>query len=255
MDSLQDWYRYLDEVSRPARKCEDEELVPWRPWSPGHAAGEPPAETSGSASGAEHGVAVLPSLGSALGRAGVPAILHGASREFEDPTRYDELGPLPEYFFPEMTAPRFEVSIPSLAGSLAGGAGNGLESAAAPAAEEKATAGGADPAVGEAVARQRLELLRQIRSHSDGPRGRPGQARAAMVERLLDPTLTLEETALMLGVCPTTVRRYTNRNQLRHFRTQGNQRRFRLSDVLEFLDRPGPDADPDPRPERETDES
>src|SRR5207249_2975324 len=57
-----------------------------------------------------------------------------------------------------------------------------------------------------------------------------------LVRRLLDPPLTLEEVARLLGVCPTTVRRYTNRGCLRHFRTPGNQRRFRLSDVLEFME-------------------
>jgi len=43
-------------------------------------------------------------------------------------------------------------------------------------------------------------------------------------------------TALLLGVCPTTVRRYTNRGALRCMRTPGNQRRFRLSDILEFME-------------------
>jgi hypothetical protein len=32
------------------------------------------------------------------------------------------------------------------------------------------------------------------------------------------------------------VRRYTNRGWLRHFRTEGNQRRFRLSDIVAFLE-------------------
>jgi excisionase family DNA binding protein len=53
----------------------------------------------------------------------------------------------------------------------------------------------------------------------------------------LDPLLTLRETATLLGVCPTTVRRYTNRGKLAHIRTGGNQRRFRLSHVLEFMER------------------
>jgi excisionase family DNA binding protein len=62
------------------------------------------------------------------------------------------------------------------------------------------------------------------------------ESRDALVQRLLDPPLTLEETARLLGVCPTTVRRYTNRGALKHFRTGGNQRRFRLSDVLAFME-------------------
>ncbi len=63
------------------------------------------------------------------------------------------------------------------------------------------------------------------------------ESREELVERLLDPTLTLSETAILLGVCPTTVRRYTKRGVLKCFRTPGNQRRFRLSDVLDFIER------------------
>ncbi|HUV03791.1 MAG TPA: helix-turn-helix domain-containing protein [Armatimonadota bacterium] len=62
------------------------------------------------------------------------------------------------------------------------------------------------------------------------------ETREQLLERLLDPSLTLEDTARILNVCPTTVRRYTNRGLLKHFRTAGNQRRFRLSDVLAFLE-------------------
>jgi len=67
------------------------------------------------------------------------------------------------------------------------------------------------------------------------PRG-ASETREELVTRLLDPTLTLRECSLLLGVCPTTVRRYTNRGLLRCFRTPGKQRRFRLSDVLEFME-------------------
>jgi excisionase family DNA binding protein len=62
------------------------------------------------------------------------------------------------------------------------------------------------------------------------------ETREELVAKLLDPTLSLEETARILNVCPTTVRRYTNRGALKHLRTAGNQRRFRLSDVLGFLE-------------------
>jgi excisionase family DNA binding protein len=62
------------------------------------------------------------------------------------------------------------------------------------------------------------------------------ETRDEMIQRLLDPSLSLEEAARILNVCPTTVRRYTNRGVLPHFRTVGNQRRFRLSDVLAFLE-------------------
>lgn len=63
--------------------------------------------------------------------------------------------------------------------------------------------------------------------------------RSELISRLLDPSLSLEETARILNVCPTTVRRYTNRDILPHFRTVGNQRRFRLSDVLSFIETQG----------------
>ncbi|MEN6357511.1 MAG: helix-turn-helix domain-containing protein [Armatimonadota bacterium] len=63
--------------------------------------------------------------------------------------------------------------------------------------------------------------------------------RGELIQRLLDPPLTLEEAARILNVCPTTVRRYTNRGVLAHFRTAGNQRRFRLSDVLSFMESNG----------------
>lgn len=62
------------------------------------------------------------------------------------------------------------------------------------------------------------------------------ETREELIQRLLDPTVSLEEAARILNVCPTTVRRYTNRGVLKHFRTAGNQRRFRLSDVLVFMD-------------------
>ncbi len=65
------------------------------------------------------------------------------------------------------------------------------------------------------------------------------ETRAELIERVLDPPLTLEETARILNVCPMTVRRYTNRGILPHFRTVGDQRRFRLSDVLAFLAKQG----------------
>jgi len=63
------------------------------------------------------------------------------------------------------------------------------------------------------------------------------ETREDLIQRLLDPQLSLREVALLLNVCPTTVRRYTNRGVLNHFRTPGNQRRFRLSDVLDFMRR------------------
>ena len=62
------------------------------------------------------------------------------------------------------------------------------------------------------------------------------ETRGELIQRLLDPVVSLEEAARILDVCPTTVRRYTNRGILKHLRTAGNQRRFRLSDVLNFME-------------------
>lgn len=70
-------------------------------------------------------------------------------------------------------------------------------------------------------------------------RGEFKETRQELIRRLLDPELSLEETSRLLGVCPATVRRYTNRGWLEHHRTTGGQRRFRLSNVVKFLDEHG----------------
>lgn len=79
-----------------------------------------------------------------------------------------------------------------------------------------------------------------------GPRRE--ETREELLARLLDPVLTLEETARILQVCPTTVRRYTNKGLLPHERSAGNQRRFRWSQVYAFMEAQGggaaaPDAE------------
>ncbi|MBC7328791.1 helix-turn-helix domain-containing protein [bacterium] len=65
------------------------------------------------------------------------------------------------------------------------------------------------------------------------------ESREEFLQRLLDPVLTLRDVARLLNVCPMTVRRYTNKGLLPSFRTAGNQRRFRLSDVLRFMEERG----------------
>ena len=80
------------------------------------------------------------------------------------------------------------------------------------------------------------------------------EKRHELIERLLDPILSLEDTARLLNVCPTTVRRYTNKGILTYYRKEPErslrnesetavvneketrQRRFRLSDILAFLE-------------------
>jgi excisionase family DNA binding protein len=70
-------------------------------------------------------------------------------------------------------------------------------------------------------------------------RGKFKETRQELIRRLLDPELTLEEVSRLLGVCPATVRRYTNRGWLSHTRTVGGQRRFRLSGVVKFVEEHG----------------
>lgn len=70
-------------------------------------------------------------------------------------------------------------------------------------------------------------------------RGEFKETRQDLIKRLLDPELSLEETSRLLGVCPATVRRYTNRGWLEHHRTGGGQRRFRLSDIVKFTEEHG----------------
>lgn len=73
-----------------------------------------------------------------------------------------------------------------------------------------------------------------------GPR-RPGrrpltETREEIVRRLLDPELTLHEAAALLNLSKATVRRYTGLGKLQCSRTAGGQRRFKLSDLVAFLE-------------------
>ncbi|MGC4042538.1 MAG: helix-turn-helix domain-containing protein [Armatimonas sp.] len=83
-----------------------------------------------------------------------------------------------------------------------------------------------------------VQILASLAAEAGEPTGERTfeETRPQLLSRLLDPALTLEETARLLDVCPATVRRYTNRGQLPHTRTIGQQRRFRLSEVLAFLE-------------------
>jgi len=65
------------------------------------------------------------------------------------------------------------------------------------------------------------------------------ESRAELIRKLVDPELNLEDASRLLGVCPATIRRYTNRGWLDHVRTKGGQRRFRLSHIVSFVDRHG----------------
>jgi excisionase family DNA binding protein len=84
-----------------------------------------------------------------------------------------------------------------------------------------------------------LELFDSVNEHQTISRQRLTRkskiVREELIEKLLDPVISLEEAATLIGVCKTTVRRYTNKGELECLRTPGQQRRFKLSQVLEFV--------------------
>jgi hypothetical protein len=73
--------------------------------------------------------------------------------------------------------------------------------------------------------------------------------RDELLARLLNPTITLEETALILDTCPTTVRRYANMGLLTHVQAPGDQKRYRLSDVLAVMQNRDAAGDIEPGPD------
>lgn len=94
---------------------------------------------------------------------------------------------------------------------------------------------GVNPPTGVKPAREaHSEMVPDTAPPRPGRGPRKEETREELLRRLTDPTLTLEEAARILEVCPTTVRRYTNRGILPHERSAGNQRRFKLSSVLAF---------------------
>ena len=60
------------------------------------------------------------------------------------------------------------------------------------------------------------------------------ETREQLLERIRNPLLTLDEAAIILRVCRTTVRRYADAELLPHIRTQGGQRRFYYRDIEAF---------------------
>ena len=82
-----------------------------------------------------------------------------------------------------------------------------------------------------------VQILASMAPETIAPSRTFEETRDQLIIRLLDPILTLEDTAKLLDVCPATVRRYANRGHLTHHRTLGQQRRFKLSDVMAFLDK------------------
>lgn len=257
MDPLSDWHRYVDQHSRPAsRRSAGEDSVsgPWRPWmeEPEDAA---PAESIAAG--------VVPEL--ELGLDGVePPAHHPVGRRYRDLTVHDSLEPIPLFSVPSLEAPALEFNAPRIRQVLRRGgdvAEPEPQALSAPVAvmeavrEAVVAAPPAEPSGAQALQetaetesetarlnrlRRHWESLSETQARDTAQRSYKApfqESREALLQRLLDPEMTLEETARLLDVCPTTVRRYTNRGMLRHFRTPGNQRRFRLSDVLEFMER------------------
>lgn len=75
-------------------------------------------------------------------------------------------------------------------------------------------------------------------TRSSGRPGRPPltETRDEIIQRLLDPELSVHEAAALLNVSKATVRRYTDSGKLACFRTAGGQRRFKLSTVLALFE-------------------
>jgi len=281
MEPLKDWYRYVDSVSRPSRRITGEEPEPaaWRPWLGAADAEDGPEEVVGPCD-----VPVL-DLSSTVGR--LPEALLPGGPEFQDETIDDELEPISQFTIPEFHPPEFAVEIPRflmLGGSppepepatevpdspgdrriieaereLAEAGAKGGAAAPAPAEEaapeEPLPSLSPEPTWDEDGPRptRHWDLLSQIRTREVAQNSYKKtfeETREQLLQRLMDPPLTLEETARLLGVCPTTVRRYTNKGLLRHFRTQGNQRRFRLSDVAEFLNSRADEIEADAQADR-----
>lgn len=78
------------------------------------------------------------------------------------------------------------------------------------------------------------EIFEQILK--EWKRDKKNDKRRILLEELLNPVLTLEQTCILLCICSATARRWTNKGKLKSFRTSGYQRRFHLSDVLECLE-------------------
>ena len=61
------------------------------------------------------------------------------------------------------------------------------------------------------------------------------ETRRQLIARLENPQISLQEAAILLGVCRATVRRYCDEGLLKSVRTEGNQRRFYYLDIKDFI--------------------
>lgn len=83
-----------------------------------------------------------------------------------------------------------------------------------------------------------MELGRAAVGRKKGGRRPLTETREEIIRRLMDPVLTLHETAAILNLSKATIRRYTEQGRLPCQRTAGGQRRFRLSDVIALMETP-----------------
>lgn len=108
---------------------------------------------------------------------------------------------------------------------------------------ETAPANGAVPSAERRAARATRQGRLAIDAPPLPPAPRRGgrrpmtESREEIIRRLLDPELSLHEAAAVLNLSKATLRRYTDQGRLACVRTAGGQRRFRLSDLLAFLER------------------
>jgi excisionase family DNA binding protein len=108
--------------------------------------------------------------------------------------------------------------------------------AAPPPPTPRPTRSKGSPGRGQATLQERLPI-----DLGAAPTRRPGrppltETREEIIERLLDPELSVHEAAALLNVSKATLRRYTDSGKLACFRTAGGQRRFKLSAVLALLE-------------------
>jgi excisionase family DNA binding protein len=81
-----------------------------------------------------------------------------------------------------------------------------------------------------------IDLGQDLQVRRKGGRRPLTETREEIIQRLLDPEVTLHEASAILNLSKATLRRYTDQGKLPCIRTAGGQRRFRLSDLLAFLE-------------------
>lgn len=98
---------------------------------------------------------------------------------------------------------------------------------------------------------------RRVSAPPEAPAPGPGRPRLdrdrrRVLHRLLDPEVALHDAALLLNVSKSTLRRYTDSGRLSSYRSPGGQRRFRLSELLSFIETTEHGAPPARRRARRT---